>query len=96
LVATLRNRRAGARARARPDAVWPLELPRRNEDRSATRQPAIFLPHGGGPCFRIDAPPPFGRQSWEKLRLALAGVVASLRDFTDVIGGETIFGCRFG
>jgi aromatic ring-opening dioxygenase catalytic subunit (LigB family) len=43
-----------------------------------TRQPAIFLPHGGGPCFWIDGPPPFGRQAWEKLRLYLSGVVASL------------------
>lgn len=43
-----------------------------------TRQPAIFIPHGGGPCFWIDAPPPFGRQAWEKLRVHLAGIVASL------------------
>ena len=43
-----------------------------------TRQPAIFVPHGGGPCFWMDAPPPFGRQTWEKLRHYLAGLVASL------------------
>jgi aromatic ring-opening dioxygenase catalytic subunit (LigB family) len=43
-----------------------------------TRQPSIFLPHGGGPCFWIDSPPPFGRQAWEKLRVYLSGVVASL------------------
>ena len=42
------------------------------------RQPAIFLPHGGGPCFWIDAPAPFGREAWEKLRRHLAGLVASL------------------
>ena len=42
------------------------------------RQPAIFLPHGGGPCFWIDSPPPFGREAWEKLRRYLAGLVASL------------------
>jgi aromatic ring-opening dioxygenase catalytic subunit (LigB family) len=42
------------------------------------RQPAIFLPHGGGPCFWMDAPPPFGRGAWEKLRNYLSGVVASL------------------
>lgn len=45
---------------------------------SEARQPAIFLPHGGGPCFWIDGPPPFGRESWERLRLYLAGIVASL------------------
>jgi aromatic ring-opening dioxygenase catalytic subunit (LigB family) len=43
-----------------------------------TRQPAIFLPHGGGPCFWMDAPAPFGRQSWERLRVYLSGIVASL------------------
>ncbi len=43
-----------------------------------TRQPAIFLPHGGGPCFWVDAPPPFGRQVWEKLRVYLSGIAASL------------------
>jgi len=42
------------------------------------RQPTIFLPHGGGPCFWIDGPPPFGRQAWEPLRLYLAGVVTRL------------------
>ena len=42
------------------------------------RQPALFLPHGGGPCFWIDGPPPFGRQSWEGLRAYLAGVVERL------------------
>ena len=42
------------------------------------RQPAIFLPHGGGPCFWIDGPPPFGRQAWEALRVYLAGIVARL------------------
>ena len=42
------------------------------------RQPAIFLPHGGGPCFWLDGPPPFGRQTWEKLRAYLAALVASL------------------
>jgi aromatic ring-opening dioxygenase catalytic subunit (LigB family) len=43
-----------------------------------TRQPAIFLPHGGGPCFWMDAPPPFGRHAWDKLRGYLEGLVASL------------------
>jgi aromatic ring-opening dioxygenase catalytic subunit (LigB family) len=43
-----------------------------------TRQPAIFLPHGGGPCFWMDAPPPFGREAWEPLRRYLSGIVASL------------------
>ena len=42
------------------------------------RQPTIFLPHGGGPCFWMDAPPPFGKTAWEKLRQYLAGLVASL------------------
>ena len=42
------------------------------------RQPAIFVPHGGGPCFWIEFPPPFGRHAWEGLRDYLSGLVASL------------------
>ena len=45
---------------------------------SAARQPAIFVPHGGGPCFWIDWPPPFGPHAWDGLRDYLAGLVASL------------------
>ena len=42
------------------------------------RQPAIFLPHGGGPCFWMEFPEPFGPRAWDKLRAYLAGLVASL------------------
>lgn len=45
---------------------------------SATRQPAIFLSHGGGPCFWFDFPPPFGPGAWDGLRDWLAGLVDSL------------------
>ena len=42
------------------------------------KQPSIFMPHGGGPCFWIDGPPPFGKTAWEGLRVYLAGLVARL------------------
>ena len=42
------------------------------------RQPAIFIPHGGGPCFWMESPPPFGPHAWDRLRDHLAGLVASL------------------
>ena len=42
------------------------------------RQPAIFLPHGGGPCFWMEPPPPFGPHAWDGLRNYLSGIVASL------------------
>ena len=45
---------------------------------SASRQPAIFVPHGGGPCFWIEFPPPFGPNAWDRLRDYLSGLVASL------------------
>ena len=45
---------------------------------SAARQPAIFIPHGGGPCFWMEFPPPFGAHAWDRLRDYLAGLVASL------------------
>jgi len=44
----------------------------------ALRQPAIFVPHGGGPCFWIEFPPPFGPHAWDGLRDYLSGLVASL------------------
>jgi aromatic ring-opening dioxygenase catalytic subunit (LigB family) len=42
------------------------------------RQPAIFLPHGGGPCFWMKPRPPFAPNAWDSLRDYLAGVVAGL------------------
>jgi aromatic ring-opening dioxygenase catalytic subunit (LigB family) len=42
------------------------------------RQPTLFIPHGGGPCFWIESPPPFGPHAWDRLRDYLAGLVASL------------------
>jgi aromatic ring-opening dioxygenase catalytic subunit (LigB family) len=45
---------------------------------TTVRQPAIFIPHGGGPCFWIEFPPPFGPGAWDGLRAYLAGLVDSL------------------
>jgi len=45
---------------------------------SEVRQPTIFLPHGGGPCFWMEFPPPFGPHAWDGLRAYLAGIVESL------------------
>ena len=42
------------------------------------RQPSIFIPHGGGPCFWMESPPPFGPHAWDGLRDYLAGLVKSL------------------
>lgn len=42
------------------------------------RQPAIFLSHGGGPCFWIPMPTPVGTHAFDKLRAYLAGLIASL------------------
>lgn len=43
-----------------------------------TKQPAIFLSHGGGPCFWMDWPQPIGPQGFDGLRDYLAGLVESL------------------
>jgi len=45
---------------------------------TTVRQPAIFIPHGGGPCFWMESPQPFGPHAWDGLRAYLAGLVASL------------------
>lgn len=39
---------------------------------STERQPVLFLPHGGGPCFFMDWP------GWEKMETYLRGVASSL------------------
>jgi len=40
-----------------------------------TRQPAIFIPHGGGPCFFMDWNPP---DTWDRQRKHLENLQASL------------------
>lgn len=44
----------------------------------APRQPAIFLSHGGGPCFWMTFPPPFGPNAFDGLKAYLAGLLDSL------------------
>ena len=44
----------------------------------SVRQPAIFVPHGGGPCFWMDWPAPFGPHAWDGLKDYLASVLKSL------------------
>ncbi len=45
---------------------------------SALRQPALFISHGGGPCFWMTFPPPFGADAFEPLRAYFTGLIASL------------------
>lgn len=41
------------------------------------RQPTLFIPHGGGPCFFMD--PPFGpKDTWERMAAYLRGIAARL------------------
>ena len=44
----------------------------------APRQPAIFLSHGGGPCFWMSYPPPIGPQGFDHLKAYLAGLIDTL------------------
>ncbi len=44
----------------------------------ASRQPAIFLSHGGGPCFWMTFPPPLGAHAFDGLKAYLAGLLATL------------------
>lgn len=44
----------------------------------SARMPCLFVPHGGGPCFFLDGPPPFSREVWEKMGDYLSGVGASI------------------
>jgi aromatic ring-opening dioxygenase catalytic subunit (LigB family) len=43
-----------------------------------TRLPCLFVPHGGGPCFFMDGPPPFSRAIWDAMATYLRSVGPSL------------------
>lgn len=45
---------------------------------STNRQPTIFLSHGGGPCFWIAFPEPFGAHAFDRLRSYLEGLIETL------------------
>lgn len=42
------------------------------------RLPTFFIPHGGGPCFFMDAPPSWPRDSWDRMAVFLRGMDASI------------------
>ncbi len=45
---------------------------------SQTRQPTLYIPHGGGPCFFMDTPPGFPPDMWQKMAAYLSGIAADL------------------
>jgi aromatic ring-opening dioxygenase catalytic subunit (LigB family) len=45
--------------------------------RTARRMPAIYLPHGGGPCFFMD-PPPQAPETWDGMAAYLRALSASI------------------
>lgn len=69
---------------------------------SSIRQPAIFIPHGGGPCFFMDwtwGP----ADTWHKTQRFLEGLAATLPCTTQgdpggerALGGGRLHGRRHG
>ena len=47
---------------------------------STQRQPTIYLTHGGGPCFWMTFPEPFGPHAYDGLESYLAGLLSTLRE----------------
>lgn len=45
---------------------------------NTSRLPTFYLSHGGGPCFWMDFPKPFGLHAFDPLRDYLAGLLQSL------------------
>src|ERR1700722_12024813 len=43
-----------------------------------SRLPTLFIPHGGGPCFFMDVPPPLPRDLWDNMAAYLRRTAASL------------------
>ena len=44
------------------------------------RQPAIFVTHGGGPCFWMSFPEPLGPNAFKKLGAYFSGLLAGLKE----------------
>ena len=45
---------------------------------ASPRMPCLFVPHGGGPCFFLDGPPPFDKGTWGRMGDYLRGVGPSV------------------
>ncbi len=43
-----------------------------------TRLPTLFIPHGGGPCFSMEPPPPLPRDLWDSMAAYLRGIAQSI------------------
>lgn len=46
--------------------------------RTPSRLPALYIPHGGGPCFFMDPPPGLPRDLWDGMAAYLRGIDASI------------------
>ena len=42
------------------------------------RMPTLFIPHGGGPCFFMDTPPGWPKDTWDRMADHLRGIAAGL------------------
>jgi len=40
--------------------------------------PVVFIPHGGGPCFFMDTPPPLPPDLWDRMAAYLRGIGAAI------------------
>jgi len=45
---------------------------------SSTRQPSLYVTHGGGPCFWISFPEPLGPHAYDNLKVYFTGLLATL------------------
>jgi aromatic ring-opening dioxygenase catalytic subunit (LigB family) len=45
---------------------------------SSAKMPTLFISHGGGPCFFMDPPPRWPRDTWDRLAVFLRGLAGSL------------------
>ncbi|KXV71840.1 dioxygenase [Acetobacter cerevisiae] len=57
-----------------------IPLPPQTSHTSLPRQPVLFLPHGGGPCFFMDWP-----DTWDRMAAFLRGVSQTLPQKPDAI-----------
>lgn len=48
------------------------------ENPSSARLPALYIPHGGGPCFFMDPMPGMPADTWDRMAAYLRGIAAGL------------------
>jgi hypothetical protein len=59
------------------------------------RQPSLYIPHGGGPCFFMDPIPGLAPDTWDAMPAYLRGHAATL-PYREKLLGREVCAVQFG